>query len=552
MSATWRLLNQTPSDTQLPPLLISTTFTSNSYSVNVTDLTYIWSESLDRRSIIKRSLDENTSIDPSEDAQQLRVFLEKIQSALSGGVNTSLSLQAKSSLKSNNPPALDMYITAKLPKGLQPLEWTLRLSLLPQIELSLQLTIPILRSQNARMREMEKLIEILRDKDHVIQKLIDKLETSGAELGHVFPGAAGKGGRKIPRKLAEERVKGLGMFEIEEWKKEMRLMEKDAKGEDVELVLKQVYEDAPTSLLDLVTYSEAPGNRLNWWEYLKDDPVEVSSRTAGQEGKKDATTASEGQRKNEATPKEEDDFQVQATPPHLGKDSAKSADASLPPTLRSQTAIQDSTDDEDDLDAPSQRSIIPDSVQLSPPKQQPRKLGAIGRPKPAPTPAAAPETSSRSKSPAPQAETNGKHPMIDDDETASEDDDIPPPAKSPTPPKRTSPAPPKAKEGGLGKIGGKAKEATPPVARAAPADNENPTTEHKPKRKLGIIGHKASTPARESDKQEETRGQGADMATEEKEEPEETPLERADRKREELKRALEEKAKAPVRKKRKF
>lgn len=539
----------------MPPLLISKTFTSNSYTVNVTDLTYIWSESLDRRSIIKRSLDEDTSIDPSEDAEQLRVFLDKIQSALSGGENTSLSLQAKLSPKSNSPASLDLFVTAKLPKGLQPLQWPIHLTPLPQSELSSQLTIPILRAQNARMRELERLAEMLKEKDHVIQKLVDKLETTGAELGHVFPGAAGKGGRKIPRKLAEERVKGLGLFEAEDWKKEMRLMEKENSNEDIKVVVKEVYEEDP-SLLDPVKYSEAPGSWLNWWDNVKENPVKLSSRTDGQKGKSETANAPDVHEENEAAAKEdEDDFQVQATPPHLDTGSAKGTDpASSPPTLRSQAVIQDSTEDEDDLDAPSQRSVVPDSVPLYPPRQQPRKLGAIGRSKPAPAPA--PNMPTKSKSPVPQVKTNGKHPIVDDDETASEDEDDHPPAKSPTPPKPASPAPSKAKKGGLGKIGGKAKEATPSVTAAA---EEKTVLDHNLKHKLGVIGHRATSPAPEAEgvkshDAEETRGRGAEVSKKEEGEqgPRETSKERADRKREELKRTLEEKAKVPVRKKRKF
>lgn len=559
MSAPWRLLNQTSSDTELPPLLISTSFSSNSYKVNVTDLTYIWSESLDRRSIIKRSLDEDTSIDPSEDAEQLRVFLDKIQSALSGAENTTLSLQAKSSPKSKDPPSLDLSIIIKLPKGLQPLQWPIHLTPLPQSELSSRLTIPILRAQNARMRELERLVEMLKEKDHVIQKLVDKLETTGAELGHVFPGAAGKGGRKIPRKLAEERVKGLGVFEVEDWKKEMRLMEENS-SEDIKVVVKEVYEEDSSLLVDPITYSEAPGSWLNWWDNVKENPVKLSNRTDEQKTKNETAKAPEVQEKNEATAKEdEDDFQVQATPPHLGGGSAEDTDpASSPPTLRSQAVIQDSTDDEDDeddLDAPSQRSVVPDSVPLYPPRQQPRKLGAIGRSMPAPAPA--PRMPIKSKSLIPQATPNGKHTIVDDEETASEDEENPPPAKSPSPPTPASPAPSKAKKGGLGKIGGKAKETTPPSTKAAV--EEKTTLDHKPKHKLGVIGHKATTPAPKADEAkshdaEETRGRGAEVSKEEEreQEPRETSKERADRKREELKRALEEKARAPVKKKRKF
>lgn len=551
MSDPWRLLNQTASEPKLPPLLISTGFTSNSYKVNITDLTYLWSESLDRRGIIKRSLDEDTSIDPSEDAQQLRVFLDKIHSCLSGGENTTLSIQAKSSPKSSAPPNLNLFLTAKLPKGLRPLEWPMHLNLLPQSELSSLLMIPILRAQNTRMRELGRLIEMLRDKDHVIQKLVDKLETTGAELGHVFPGAAGKGGRKIPRKLAEERVRGLGVFEVEDWKKEMKVKEEESSHENVKAVIKEVFEGQALAKLDLITNSETLGSWLNWWDNLNENPLELSSGTGAPTRNNDPPKAPNIREKSKFPVKEDDDdFEVQATPPHLGINPAKDTDTiSSPPTLGSQRVIEDSTDEDDDLDAPSQRSIVPDSVLLSPPKQ-PRKLGVIGRSKPAP----APKPPTKPKSPVPQAKVNGKHPIVDAEETASEDEGDQPPAKSPTPPKPASPPTPRGKKGGLGKIGGKTREATPPAANTP---EKSTTPDRKPKHKLGVIGHKAKTP--EADKalehatEESTgRGRGVSKEEEHEKEPRETSKERADRKREELKRALEEKAKVPVKKKRKF
>jgi len=335
------------------------------------------------------------------------------------------------------------------------------------------------------------------------------------------------------------------------------LLEKEKSNEDFKKVVKEIYDEDPSSLLEPVTHSEASGSWLNWWDNVKENPVELSNRTDGQKSNNETAQAQDVQGKNEATANDdEDDFQVQATPPHLGTGSAKDTDpASSPPTLRSQAVIQDSTDDEDDLDVPSQRSVVPDSVPLSPPRQQPRKLGAIGRSKPPPAPA--PRMPTKSKSPAPQAKTNGKHPIVDDEETASEDEGDHPPAKSPTPPKPASPAPSKAKKGGLGKIGGRAKEATPPTTGGAAEENTLP--DHKPKHKLGVIGHKAATPAPDTGESKsldtgETRGRGREVAKEEEkeQEPRETSKERADRKREELKKALEEKAKVPVRKKRKF
>ena len=78
----------------------------------------------------------------------------------------------------------------------------------------------------------------------------------------------------------------------------------------------------------------------------------------------------------------DDDFQVQATPPHRTATTSK--------RVPSKRIDDNSTDDDDDLNAPSQRSKIPDSFPsspppaISPPKQKP--LGTIGGKKPAPKP----------------------------------------------------------------------------------------------------------------------------------------------------------------------
>ena len=62
-------------------------------------------------------------------------------------------------------------------------------------------------------------MDVLKDKDHVIQKLLDKLEEQGTELGQIFPQVAGKVGRKVDRKKAEDKVRGIARFDVDTWKK---------------------------------------------------------------------------------------------------------------------------------------------------------------------------------------------------------------------------------------------------------------------------------------------------------------------------------------------
>ncbi|KXJ96132.1 hypothetical protein Micbo1qcDRAFT_158335, partial [Microdochium bolleyi] len=72
-----------------------------SYTIHVTDLATVWTESLDKKGILKRSLVEETSIDLIDaDAEQWSVFLAKLGAAFDPGspdhAGTSLTLAAGS------------------------------------------------------------------------------------------------------------------------------------------------------------------------------------------------------------------------------------------------------------------------------------------------------------------------------------------------------------------------------------------------------------------------------------------------------------------------
>jgi XLF-Cernunnos, XRcc4-like factor, NHEJ component len=584
MSASWRPLTTLP---DFPPLLFTAIFTTNSYSVHLTDLTSIWSESLDRRAIIRRSLDEDTSIDPSEDAEQLRLFLQNIQLGLDGGEGTSLTLSRTSS-------GLDLYVTATLPKGLKPLEWPVHLARSSQSTLTAHLIIPLLRAQNARVRELDGLIGMLHEKDHVIQKLADKLETTGADLGQVFPGAAGKGGWKLTRKLAEERIKGLGAFEAAAWRKKEREEEMDSEGNEISEVVEGVFGSKYGSTLRAVTDSALPGSWDKWWDRI-DGSIQLPNLKRGKNATLVKTSlATRRNREPAAIEDDKDDFQIQATPPHLARSPHASVEKGESAERPSASLVMDDTTDEsDDLDEPSQRSAVLDSYPVSQPKSQPRKLGAIGGPKlmhklPPPPPAA---TVRRPETPPPKSKAD--HPVVDDDETATEDEDgSDGPPKPGTPLMRPVSPPPltklKTQSGLLRKIGGRKEEAEErrdrdkrpnAVAADGPEHEAQSTAEQKPKaqpHRLGIIGHSKTTASSSASYVTQPAELGADgergLKAENRpghvagggerdvsgdtvvkgQEERETPYELADRKREELKRELAEKAKAPAKKKRKF
>jgi hypothetical protein len=554
MPSSWYPLKLDAED-HLPALLISTAFEPSSYVVHLTDLTYIWSESLDHDDIIRRSEKEKTSIDPS-DRDQLAILLEKVKSGLEGETNTTLALKTSG----DGQPTITLHITVRLPGGLAPLNWQIKLEPAPQLLLTNQLTIPLLQTQHERMREVADLITALKEKDHVIQKLMDKLDAQGTDIEQVFPHAGWKGGRKADRKRAEEKVRGLGAFDIEKWRGGLE---------------KEPWLDG-TSLIESVfakglLLAESKGTAAgidNWWAGIQG--ITVSNT------KSELKASARPQVDSHQSLEDDDDFQVQATPPGLSKNP------------RNAHSLDSSTDSDDDLPQPSQQSQIQHSFPISPPSASQnlissprpvRKLGKVGGQREAPK-AASMDVDTESEGDLSQQHDNliGEkelpiHRQVKDDDstedeaTASEKSS---PVRLPTSsPSKVSPVKPKGK---LGKIGGKReppREPTPPTETSKPKrigqigrKNQTPSSPHEAtisgiqsspvdKKKIGAIGHKKK--ALHADIEgDEDEPRGREVLQKEKTPPRETSEERAEKRRNELKRELETKAKAPVKKKRKF
>ncbi|TVY24017.1 hypothetical protein LHYA1_G007727 [Lachnellula hyalina] len=541
----------------LPPFLLSLELTSDPYTIYLTDLTTIWKESLDRAGIIRRSEEEGTSIDPSDD-DQFRILLEKIRLGLEGHHNTTSALTINAD---DDRPMIILNLTVPLPGGLAPLQWPIRLSAAPQSLFTIQLTMPLLGARHVQMQEVKSLGEVLEAKDHVIQKLLDTMESQGMELSQVFPQAAGKAGRKIDRKKAEERVKGLARFDMVTWRQGLYA----EKLQDAGQLISEVFEGDTTDGLNIETSATGEQGPENWWESIRGITVNLNTGRISTNGL--GKSSPQNKRLSlkptlqEQPFNENDDFKVQAEPRRLASRAHKSSPQNPP--------LDDSTDDEDDdLGGPSQVSRIPDSFPKS--RSQSQSL-SHHYPPASPSPPAPSMPKPKKQLGRIGAKKAAPRPSPPIDEEATTDDSAPSPTRRNAPSPTPEPAPkPKPAKGKLGKIGGK-KAAPPP---APEPDPEPAPTTPKSKSKLGKIGgkKKASTPAPDSPEprikssprstQEEISlnntvdgDRGREMANEEKEktpEPRETSLERADRKRAELKRDLEVKAMQPVKKKRKF
>ncbi|KAK5992578.1 hypothetical protein PT974_05992 [Cladobotryum mycophilum] len=536
----WRPLPLVPSP-GLPVLLVAVDIGTATYTIRVTDMANIWVENLDRKAICMRGWSENTSIDPSDTPENMAKFLSSLRSALDpsqpGHDQTSLTL-SPGSKKEAGDDGLTLKITCPLP-GFQPLRWPIHLKKSPPSTIATDLVLPLIGGHYTRKLEVDSLIRALSYKDSVIAKLADKLEATGTGLENIFTALSGR--KKVTRTLAEEKVKGLALFDKQKWRASLN-QSQDLPASASDLVL-NVFEGDGLPSKSMMQVDASP-ELDKWWHDFKSTSQQMhrSQQTAVSLQRTPSPLPA-----NSAVNDDDDDFEVQATPPHLrsGKNDAATSNAAPPDDM--------STEDEDDIptiikDIPFKSSDIkrePDAKKPMP------RMGAIGGKNQFP----APQSPKPSESGSRQSKTPA---AVDDSETASDaetaslpDDASPPP---PPPPK----APPR--KGGLGKIGGAvAKAPVEEKAKSLEAEENTTTTKVEsspPRRKLGVIGKIGGATSAKPAVAADGAGRGRVPVREETqadERPRETSQERADRRREELKRELEKKTAAgPAKKKRRF
>ncbi|KAI1086299.1 XLF-domain-containing protein [Rostrohypoxylon terebratum] len=555
-----------PSFPNIPTLMISPRFASSSYIFYVTDLANLWVENLDRKGVLLRSLQEDTSIDLSDgDPNQWTILFSKLNAAFDPEApdhcDTSVNISG-SLLDATDKGGFTLHVTCVLPKEFKPLKWPIYLTKCPN-SISSELVLPLLQTCRIRTLEMQDLITRLKDKDAVIAKLVAKLEANQIGLEHVFNSLSGK--RKSTRQLAEEKVKGLAPFNEGDWRSEVNANRR--LPQDISLLLDEAFSvsvlqrKVDTEILP----SEQPDD---WWTKLGSHVVNAIKP---QEELPTSSNNKPPQAAKKTQEKDDDDFQVQTLPPDLQsrrrvldfeKSTAGTADGensvveisvnhSSPSQVKPRSRIRadgerskvlvNSTSQSshtiyaDDDETPSESDTDP--VQPWPQTRPNTRLGTIGKPKGSP-----PSPTTSSPKPLSPLTLPG-----DDDETASGsdsggDDQGPPLVRSSS----RAPSPTPRRKVKLGQIGGKSKP------RVTPERSEDPGNRHiissPPKsagRKIGMIGKK---PATDTDTKRQRSGSPSITAAVEPE----TEEKRTERRRIELTKELERKAAAPTKKKRKF
>ena len=556
-----------------PLLFLKARLNETRCTLELTDLNRLWVGSLTRTELLKSASDQGTSIDPSEDDGQFDQFLSKVNSALEGERKTSICLEPGA-----EQDGLELSVTAPLPGSLPTLKWTTKLRRVDNDDGSVferDILTPLLVHANNLMSQVQYLVTELGHKDRVIGKIADKLENIGQDLGQVFPGASNPRSTKaIKRAQLASHVEGLAEFDAEKWE---AVATRDIDQEDLPIdTVDSILARLPAAGL-LSAHKDTTGI---WWRsrgtpVLNDnaeseDEVTLATASSRRKAKKQTKDGSP----SIADESKSDDFQRQHTPPK-------------PPT------DNDETEDDDDLDAPRQKASQARQVsqngtdssrtlshgRASSQSQEAtfdrarddgasakRPIGMIGgrRSARSKTPEVEPEPAEEdTPSPSPAKAIPGARKI---GVFGRKTQGSPAPEQEPEPeqPQRTTPK--RGKK--LGTFGGNAKTPSSPPAEAS---------QHTPGKRLGMFGGRSQNDSEAAQSGGNTGMHGSTQATknasqaghetepderqprsqvkseeEVEQQKREDSEERANIRREKLKRDIEEKAKGPVKKKRKF
>lgn len=228
MTAEWRFIQPSGvNEADGGPWLARCSTTATSYVVECTNLVHIWSETLERREIYRRALNDETLIDPTEDASQLRLLLDTIIKPL-----TSQNGQAHLRTHGTDDNMLEIKTTVPLPSSRHKIEWTFSLERRAESAVGKEILIPSWLYSYRDQRKIKDLAKMLIEKDHVIDKLLESIRGNNIELSSVFPSTAGlKASKSInQREQAGTVVPGLATFDKERWENEIEQISDDAEN----------------------------------------------------------------------------------------------------------------------------------------------------------------------------------------------------------------------------------------------------------------------------------------------------------------------------------
>lgn len=226
-NAEWKLLPTTDraQSLQNPVLFFKLVHLENGLRFQVTDLAHIWlAAKTSREDLKEEAARSRCSIDPSEDEEQYDVLAGKLEDAISGRGGASVRINIMDHGGDDVHGGFEIETSISLPPPFGMLEWRFTMVKQEAEILTKHLVLPAFVTVESSREREEDLRRKLKEKDHVIAKLMDKFETSGIDLSTVFPGFVGSR-KALSVRQAARLVPGIKAFKEDEW-------ERDGRGED--------------------------------------------------------------------------------------------------------------------------------------------------------------------------------------------------------------------------------------------------------------------------------------------------------------------------------
>jgi XLF-Cernunnos, XRcc4-like factor, NHEJ component len=337
----------------------------------VTDLISLWRSHFSPRAVLDRAAAVHSSIDPSESNEQMQILLEKLALSLDQGDSRLARHVVEGS------PRLVIRTSIDLPRPLRPLEWSFDLDACDAAELAEQILRPTLHQLSVSQQKLENLLKVMKEKDHVIEQLLDRVAGKGVDMSLIFPmltGKAKRAGSGVKVDDARRLVPGMKVFDLGSWEKSLRDTGLDGAGDASEMGLEKLVEGFEKCFAH--SEDEHTERLQKWFEKLPD--VESLESAVSKGNMNRSQSQSQSQPEAEEDTESENEFETQTLPPAARR-------------KRASPATEEKTSSSDDNDLPAAKRA----------KTGIAKLGGLGKKKTKTKPATRQEQSS-SPQPAPK------------------------------------------------------------------------------------------------------------------------------------------------------
>jgi hypothetical protein len=164
---------------------------------------------------MRRASETNLQID-LDDPNNLRTILNHLSTSLEDG-----EIDAA---KPREGQDLELDATIHLPKPLPEVAWVFRPEVCTAEEFRKQVTMPLFTRIHRSEEQVTDLIQRIKDKDHVIERLLDNMDKANVDLATVFPALApyANAKRGISREEADTFVPALKPFDQDTWREDVK------------------------------------------------------------------------------------------------------------------------------------------------------------------------------------------------------------------------------------------------------------------------------------------------------------------------------------------